>query len=96
MSDKHRFEEIIGEIKVLLDEALELVPEGISKSRAKSYWYAHMVVNIDEDHEYMSSSMCSMQDTLEEFDEQEEEQIDHEDWDPDSGRPAHMRDEDWN
>lgn len=72
MSDKHRFEEIIGKIKVLLDEALELVPEGISKSRAKSYWYAHMVVNIDEDHEYMSGSMCSMQDTLEEFDEIDE------------------------
>ena len=35
--------------------------------------------------------MCSMQDTLEDFDEEEEE----EDYDHDAGRPAHMRDEDW-
>ena len=93
MSDKCRFEEIIGEIKELLNEALDLVPEGVSRSRAESYWYAHMIVNVTEDHGYMSGSMCSMQDTLEEFDEVEEEE---EDYDHDAGRPAHMRDEDWN
>ena len=81
--DKNRFEEIIGEIKVLLEEAIDLVPEGLSRARAKSYWYANMIINVTEDHEYMGSSMCSMQDTLE-------------DYDHDAGRPAHMRDEDWN
>jgi len=90
MSDKHRFEEIIGEIKELLEEAIDLVPDH-ARARAESYWYAHMIVNVTEDHDYMSSSMCSMQDSLEEFDEEEEE-----DYDYDAGRPAHMRDEDWN
>ena len=90
--DKNRFEEIICEIKELLYEALDLVPEGSARSRAESYWYAHMIVNVTEDHGYMGGSMCSMQDTLEEFDEVEEE----EDYDYDAGRPAHMRDEDWN
>ena len=94
MSDKYRFEEIIGEIKELLEEALDLVPEGYVRSRAESYWYAHMIVNVTDDHGYMGGSMCSMQDTLEEFDEVEEE--DEEDWDHDAGRPVHMRDEDWN
>ena len=91
MSDKNRFEEIIGEIQELLNEALDLVPEGYARSRAESYWYAHMIVNVTEDHGYMGGSMCSMQDTLEEFDEEDEEDYDHE-----AGRPAHMRDEDWN
>ena len=91
--DKNRFEEIIGEIKELLEEAIDLVPEGLSRARAKSYWYANMIINVTEDHEYMGSSMCSMQDTLEEFDDEEK---DKEDYDHDAGRPAHMRDEDWN
>ena len=94
MSDKYRFEEIIGEIKELLEEAIDLVPEGLSRARAKSYWYANMIINVTEDHEYMGSSMCSMQDTLEEFDDDEKE--DEEDYDHNAGRPAHMRDEDWN
>ena len=93
MSDKNRFEEIIGEIQELLNEALDLVPEGYARSRAESYWYAHMIVNVTEDHGYMGGSMCSMQDTLEEFDEVDEE--DEEDWDHEAGRPAHMRDEDY-
>ena len=73
MSDKNRFEEIIGEIKDLLEEALDLVPEGMSRSRADSYWYAHMIVNVTEDHGYMGGSMCSMQDTLEEFNDIDDE-----------------------
>ena len=72
MSDKYRFEEIIGEIKELLEEALDLVPEGMARSRAESYWYVNMIVNVNEDHGYMGGSMCSMQDTLEEFDEIDE------------------------
>jgi len=96
MSDKHRFEEIKEQIKELLDEAFDLVPEGMTRERAESYWYAHIAMALDNDHGFIGGSMCSMQDTLEEFDEVEEEDDEEEDWDPDSGRPAHMRDEDWN
>ena len=72
--DKNRFEEIIVEIKDLLEEALGLVPDGLARSRAESYWYGNMIVNVTDDHGYMGGSMCSMQDTLEEFDEVEEEE----------------------
>ena len=71
MSDnKYRFEEIIGEIKELLEEAIDLVP-GHSLERAKSYWYAHISVALDHDHGYMGNSMCCMKDTLEEFEEED-------------------------
>lgn len=72
--DRERFEEIIGEIKELLEEAIDLVPEGIAHSRAESYWYGNMIVNVNDDHGYMGGSMCSMQDTLEEFDEEVEDE----------------------
>ena len=93
-SDKQRFEEIIGEIRELLNEALGLVPEGYSRSRAASYWYAHMIINVTDDHDYMGGCMVGMQDTLEDFDEIDEEE--KEDYDHEAGRPAHMCDEDWN
>ena len=72
LEDRERFEEIIGEIKELLEEAIDLVPEGIARSRAESYWYGNMIVNVNDDHGYMGRSMCSMQDTLEEFGEEVE------------------------
>ena len=71
MSDKYRFEEIKEQIKELLDEAFDLVPD-YARSRAESYWYSHIAMALDEDHGYLGSSMCSMQDTLEEFDEEED------------------------
>lgn len=93
MSDKYRFEEIICEIKELLEEAIDLVPDH-ARARAESYWYSHISTSLNEDHGYLGGSMCSMQDTAEEFDEDEEEE--EEDYDHDTGRPAHMRDADWN
>ncbi len=65
-NDKYRFEEIKEQIKELLEEAIDLVPDH-ARSRAESYWYSHISTSLDEDHDYMSGSMCSMQDTLEEF-----------------------------
>lgn len=79
MSNKLRFEEIKEQIKELLDEALDLVPEGGAKARAKAYWYPHIVMALDNDHEYMGGSMCSMQDTLEEFYDEEEEDFEDDD-----------------
>ena len=73
MSDKYRFEEIIGEIKELLEEAFDLVPEH-ARDRAESYWFAHISMALDEDHGYVGSSMCSMQDTAEEFDYEDEDE----------------------
>ena len=78
MSDKYRFEEIKEQIKELLDEAFDLVPDH-ARARAESYWYAHIAMALDEDHGYLGGSMCSMQDTLEEFDEEDEEDEEDED-----------------
>ena len=68
MSNSQRFEEIIDEMKTLLNEAIDLVPDHMLP-RAKSYWYAHILTNLSNDHDYMSKSMCSMQDTLIDLDD---------------------------
>jgi hypothetical protein len=67
-SDKDRFEEIIGEIKSLVEEAICLVPSEGS-DRARSYWYAHIVTSLNKDHEYAAGSTCSMQNTLDEWED---------------------------
>ena len=94
MSDKQRFEEIIDELKELLEEAIDLVPEGVARSRAESYWYAHIMCAINDNHEFLGVSMYHMQDCLDEWMEQEDDDDYDEDWDLEAGRPAHMRDED--
>ena len=73
MSDKYRFEEIKTQIKELLEEAFELVPEH-ARAQAESYWYSQITVALDDDHGYLGGSMCSMQDTLEAFDEVDEDE----------------------
>ena len=65
---KYRFEEIIGEIKELLEEAIDLVPEDTRRLRAEAYWYSAIVTNLDDDHGFMGGSMHSMQDTFDELD----------------------------
>ena len=72
MSNKLRFEEIKVQIKELIDEAIDLVPEGGVKECARSYWYSHIVMALDNDHEYIGGSMVTMEDTINEFDEEEE------------------------
>tara|TARA_Y200000002_G_scaffold382867_1_gene401764 strand:+ start:3011 stop:3238 length:228 start_codon:yes stop_codon:yes gene_type:complete len=72
MSDKYLFEEIKHQIKELLEEAIRLVPDS-EEARARSYWYSQIVTALDDDHEYMGSSMCSMQDTIDEWHDGEED-----------------------
>lgn len=56
-------------MKFLADTALELIPAGISKERAKAYWYAQIVTALDEDNCFMGKSGCQMQDTINELEE---------------------------
>ena len=74
--DKERFEEIIGEIGELVEEAISLLPDSdvyrnggypVLVDKAKSYWYGHIKTALDDDHEFIGRSMCNMQDTLEEW-----------------------------
>ena len=57
-------------MKALLDEAIDLVPDHMC-ARAKSYWYAHILTNLSNDHDYMGNSMCSMQDTLNDLEDED-------------------------
>ena len=59
-------------IRDRLEEAIDLVPNH-ARARAESYWYSHIATALNEDHGYLGGSMCSMQDTAEEFDEVDEE-----------------------
>ena len=123
--DQMRFSEIIENIDELMEEAINLLPENIV-GKAKSYWYAHILCAINDDHEFLGGSMHHMQNSLDEWIEQDEVEedsdnlilswmsqededdyiannplpnegpINDEDWDMDAGRPASMRDEDWN
>ncbi len=74
--DQERFEEIIDEIGELVEEAISLLPDvGVYSGggypmlvdKAKSYWYSHIKMALDDDHEFMSKSTCNMYDTLEEW-----------------------------
>lgn len=65
-----RLMEIKEEIKELLHEAKNIVAQSGDErawARAKSYWYGHIVSALDKDHEYMGSSMVTMQDTIDEL-----------------------------
>ena len=71
--DQQRFEEIMLKIGELVSEARDLLPENIL-ARANSYWYAHITTALSDDNEFMGSSMCNMQDSLNDWMEQEEEE----------------------
>jgi len=70
--DQQRLSEIINDINDLMGEAIELIPENMVE-RAKSYWYAHIMCAVSDDHEFLGGSMHHMQDCLDEWMEQEEE-----------------------
>jgi hypothetical protein len=54
-------------MKFLVDKAYDILPEGITKERAKAYWYGQIVTALDNDNNYCGRSMCQMQDTIEEL-----------------------------
>ena len=70
--DQQRFEEIINNIDELMEEAINIIPENMV-ARAKSYWYAHIMCAVSDNHEFLGGSMHHMQDCLDEWMEQEED-----------------------
>jgi hypothetical protein len=70
-----RILEITEEIIDLLEEAMELV-RGVGTpteiARARSYWLGHIRMSLNEDHGYMSSGGCTMEDTARELMAEEE------------------------
>lgn len=83
VDDLARFEEIMGEIKELAEEAYRITRRAgndITTERARSYWYPHIVTNINHDHDYMTREMFTMEDTWHEL---EGYVIDGDEHDPD-------------
>lgn len=85
-----RLEEIQAELKELAEEAMQIVRWNCNEEhrcsilheRAKAYWYPQLVMSLGDDHNYMESSMCSLQDTIKDMygciEEDENEIIDNE------------------
>ena len=70
---KERLNEIKEQMLELLDEAIDLLPEGMTKEHAKSYWYAQIKTALLKEHEYLGGSLVTMDDTINELDEESEE-----------------------
>ena len=73
--EQQRFEGIISQINYLMEVAIELIPESMVE-KAKSYWYAQIMCAVSDDHEFLGGSSHHMQDCLDEWMEQEEEDED--------------------
>ena len=61
--DVERLLEIKDEIGDLVEEAFRLVPSA-DRPRAKSYWYAQIIMALDDDHEFLGSGSHTLQDTI--------------------------------
>jgi len=74
-----RIREIADEIRELLAEAMSIAGgDDMVYTRARSYWYPHILIALGGDHGYLGGSMCSMEDTANELEEDEEEPEDDE------------------
>jgi hypothetical protein len=64
-----RLDEIRQEIKVLVEEASDLLqelPNQMIWERARCYWYKRILGALDEDNEYLGGSGWTMKQTTEE------------------------------
>ncbi|MBE2188033.1 MAG: hypothetical protein KIT33_07950 [Candidatus Kapabacteria bacterium] len=68
-----RLTEIKEQMLELLEEAKDLLPEGMTKERAKCYWYAHIKTAILKEHEFLGGSLLTVDDTISELGEDSEE-----------------------
>lgn len=59
--------EIRNQISELLGQAGQLLQGTGCERRAEGYWLSSMIVELGEEHYYLSSTMCSMQDTINEL-----------------------------
>lgn len=62
-----RLVEIKDEMLELLNETRRLLQGTSEEDRARSYWWAHIRMAIDNDHGYLGGSMVTIQDTIEEL-----------------------------
>lgn len=66
--DIDRLEEILNEIKDLVEESQGLIPrDSIVYKRATAYWIPHILGALDKDNEYLCRSMITMSDSIKEL-----------------------------
>lgn len=70
-----RLEDIYEEMKELLFEVERLIVRCAGENsaitqRAKKYWLAHMMVAMDDNHDYLSKNTVTMLSTIEELREE--------------------------
>ena len=73
-----RIMEITEEIRDLVQEAMDLIRENgsdLTRERARSYWYAHIRMSLDEDHGYLARGNCTMEDSARVLMAEEEDEI---------------------
>lgn len=58
----------------LIDEARQVVEGTPAEARANAYWLAHLRCALDDDHGYLGGSMCTLQDSINELREDEEDE----------------------
>ena len=69
-ADLDRLLDIKHEIKDLNQEAIRIVKNSgndMAYQRARSYWYAHISMALDDEHQYVGSSTTSIEDTYNEL-----------------------------
>jgi hypothetical protein len=81
----HELEDIMFQIKDLMTQSLNVVKGTPEESRARSYWYAHIITALSKDHSYLGGSMHTMEDTINALLEGEDEYGDDEYLDEYSG-----------
>lgn len=62
-----QLKEIQFEIESLVDEAMNLIPEGQAKTRAESYWMPHIITALKNEHQWLGGSLVTMEDTINEL-----------------------------
>lgn len=79
-----RLAEIKDEVIELLNEANRIVSGTSEEQRAHSYWYAHARMAMDDEHSYLGSGGCTLQDSIEglsvETSREGDDLPDHGDW----------------
>lgn len=70
-----RFREIISEIKEMMDEAKNIVRKGdrMTMERFRSYPYSHIVMALDEEHDFLGGDMFTLEDIADELESQAED-----------------------
>lgn len=64
---REQMDELLDESKDILESIPHEVDGGMTWERAKLYWWAHIVTALSREHDYLGSSMFTMQDAVEEL-----------------------------